>query len=318
MALANVDNKKIPGCAVAIVQRGELIYSAVRGYADLENNILVSENTNFRLASVTKQFTAVAILRLIENGQLYLEDKLSKFFPEFPNYGKDITIFQLLTHSSGLKDYEDLIPKGQTTQVHDEDVLKLLMLQTNALFSSGTKYSYSNGGYCLLALIIEKVSGQSIGDFFKEKIFAPLGMNSSFVNYEGKTIIPNRAYGFPRDQDITSATIGDGGDYSSLNDLQKWVQVFYTDIILSKKSRDQMLSKQILTDEGEEVYYGFGVCLKKYNGKNVAYHGGSSVGFQTGIYNVLDEQLSVIFLSNRSGDSGSEICESIFNLIKFI
>lgn len=297
--------------AAAVVQKGKLVYSEVCGYADSKNKILITNNTNFRLASVTKQFTALAILLLVENGRLSLVDKLANFFPEFPDYGKDITIFQLLTHSSGLKDYEDLISKIETVQVCDEDVLKLLMSQTDTLFPSGTKYSYNNGGYCLLALIIEKVSGELVGDFFKKKLFAPLGMNSSFVNYEGKTIISNRAYGFPYDQDITSATIGDGGVYSSINDLQKWDQVFYTDIILSKKTREQILTKHIITDEDQSVYYGFGLCLKELNSKNIAYHAGSSIGFQTGIYYVLDEQLAVIFLSNRSGDSGSEICEKI-------
>ncbi|OGG65805.1 hypothetical protein A3I99_03190 [Candidatus Kaiserbacteria bacterium RIFCSPLOWO2_02_FULL_45_11b] len=321
--IAPYSKDKCPGCAVGVVQSGNPISEITVGHADLENDIQVSSQTNFRLASVTKQFVAVAILILIEKKQISAEDTLSKFFPDFPDYGKDITIHYLLTHSSGLFDYEKLMPEAQTAQIHDEGVLDLLRKQEGTRFPPGTRYSYSNGGYCLLRLIIEKVSGQTIDSFLREYLFAPLGMDSTLINHESATNIPNRAYGHSHkdsewirtDQDKTSATIGDGGIYSSLEDMQKWPQAFYTDKVLSKEMRDLMLKRHILTDEGENVYYGYGVCLKDHNGKRIAYHGGSSIGFQTGVYYLLDEESAVIFLSNRTGEKGSEIAENIADAI---
>ncbi len=312
-----------PGCAVSVIENGETIYNYIAGYAGIENNVAINEFTNFRLASVTKQFMAVSILILLERKLIALEDTFLQFFPDFPLYGKDITIYQLLTHTSGLKDYEDLIPKESTNQVHDEDIIELLKSQDNTLFQPGIAYSYSNGGYCLLRLIIEKVSQQTIDAFLEENVFTPLGMDMTMVNYEGKTVIPNRAYGYsyedgkPKktDQDKTSATIGDGGIYSSIKDLQTWDQVLYTDKILSRESRDLLLTKHVLTDEDEETYYGFGLFLKNHNGKNIAYHGGSSIGFKNATYYVIDDKRTVVFLSNRNGGDASGTAEKIADLL---
>ncbi len=321
--IAPYSKEKCPGCAVGIIRSGKPISETTVGYADLENNIQISRQTNFRLASITKQFIAVAILVLIEKKLLSTEDTLLKFFPNFPDYGKDITIHHLLTHSSGLLDYENLIPKTQTDQMYDESVLELLQEQKDTMFPIGARYSYNNGGYCLLRLIIEKASGQTIDSFLKEYLLNPLDMDATVVNHETVTIIPNRAYGYSykdsawtrTDQDETSATIGDGGIYSSIEDMQKWSQIFYTDKVLSKEMKDLILKKHILTDEGKDVYYGYGLCLKDHNGKRIAYHGGSSIGFQTGVYYVLDEESAVIFLSNRTGENGSEIAENIADAI---
>lgn len=310
---------KCPGYALGIVKDGSFIFSQSHGYANIEDQILISRQTNFRLASVSKQFIAVAVLILLQRKQLSLEDVLIKFFPDFPEYGKNISLYHLLTHTSGLRDYEKLLSKEHVSQIHDEDVWDLLMSQQSGLFLPGVKYSYSNGGYCLLRLIIEKVSGQPIGNFLDKEVFAPLGMKSTVVNYQSKTIVHNRAYGYSylsgefvrTDQDRTSATIGDGGIYSSIDDLQKWDKAIYTDAILSDEARSMMLKKQVITDKGKNIYYGFGLCLEEKDGKRVAYHGGSSIGFQTGIYYLLDEQITIIFLSNITGKSGSSIAEQI-------
>jgi CubicO group peptidase (beta-lactamase class C family) len=321
--IAPYSKEKCPGCVVGVVRNGKLTSEVAIGYADLENDIKVSRHTNFRLASVTKQFIAVAILVLVEKKQIFTDDTLSKFFTDFPDYSKDITIHHLLTHSSGLFDYEELIPGNQECQVHDCDVLELLKNQKDTFFPPGTGYSYSNGGYCLLRLIIEKVSGQSIDSFLKKYLFVPLGMDATVVDHEGLTVISTRAYGYSgkdtewtrTDQDMTSATIGDGGIYSSLEDMQKWVQVFYTDKVLSKEMRDLLLKRRILTDEGKNVYYGYGLFLKDHKGKKVIYHMGSSIGFQTGLYCIPEEESAVIFLSNRTGENGSEIAERIIDAV---
>lgn len=313
---------KCPGYSLLIVQDGKTILEKTVGYSSLEQENLISRGSNFRLASVTKQFIAAAILVLLDKRKLSTEDTLLKFFPDFPDYGKDINIHHLLTHSSGIFDYEKLMSSDKDNQIHDEDILVLLKKQKDTMFPVGTKYSYSNGGYCLLRLIIEKVSGQTIDIFLKENLFSTLGMDSTIINYEGYTNIPNRTYGYSykdskwlkTDQNKTSTTIGDGGIYSSIKDMQKWSQIFYTDKVLSKEMRDLMLKRHILTDEGKDIYYGYGLCLKDCNNKKVAYHGGSSIGFQIGTYYIIEEESSIIFLSNRSGENGSNIVKDIANL----
>jgi len=319
--IASHKKEKSPGCALAVIHGKNTKLIKTVGYADLQNNILVSPQTNFRLASISKQFMAVGIMILVQQKKISLKDRLQNFFPNFSNLGQNINIHHLLVHSSGLVDYENLISKNQIKQIHDEDVLDLLKNQKKMLFSSGSRYSYSNGGYCLLRLIIEKVSKQDIGSFLNKYIFSPLKMTSTLVNYEGKTSIPNRAYGYSHlngvwqktDQNITSATIGDGGLYSSITDMQKWPRVFFDDKVLSEESRNLMLKKHILTDEGKDVYYGYGLFLKNHHGKNVAYHDGISIGFQTGIYYSLDEEKISIFLSNKTGEDGAAIAEKIFD-----
>lgn len=304
-----------PGYAVIIIKDQVPIYLKTVGYADIENKIAITQNTNFRLASVTKQFTAAAIMILINDAKLSLNDKITTFFPQFPDYGKDITIFELLTHTSGIIDYEDLIKNNETYQIHDEGVLELLMRQDHGYFTPGSSYKYSNGGYCLLKLIIEKVSGIEFSKFLQENIFAPIGMNNTVVNKEGITNIPHRAYGYSydhmdwgkTDQDTTSATIGDGGIYSSLEDMGKWDQALYSSSPLSKKNLKDMFTEYVLADEDlERVYYGFGFCLKQHRGFDVEYHEGESIGFRNCIYRIPELKTSLIFLSNKN-DGGNEL-----------
>jgi len=314
---------KSPGWAVAVARNQKLLYSYTHGYADVENSIYVTDQTNFRLASVTKQFMSVGILILIQKGLLSFNDPLIKFFPDFPRYGKQITIFHLLTHSSGLKNYEDLIPREQKEHIGDKYVLELLKNQTATLFWPGSKYDYNNGGYCLLRLIMEIVSQQPIDVFLRKELFYPLKMDKTEVNFEGETNIRNRAYGYSKrhnsiaktDQNLTSSTVGDGGIYSSIEDLSKWDKVFYTDILLSKELRSMIFQKHILTDEGRNIYYGFGLFLKEDGENNIAFHGGSSIGFETGVYYILNKQLTIIYLSNSTGKSGVLKCRRIANSI---
>jgi len=304
------------------VRKGEPVFSSVSGYADLENRTLITPQTNFRLASVSKQFTAAAILVLLQRSKLSLEDKLGKFFPEFSGYGENISIYQILTHSAGLPDYEDLAAASDAGQIHDEDVLKFLAAQQRGYFPPGGQYRYSNGGYCLLRLVVERVSGEPFADFMRKEIFIPSGMKNTVVNHQGVTHIEHRSYGYSceaggirrTDQNRTSATIGDGGIYSSIEDMQAWDRALYTDTPLSQESRALMFKAHIPTDENPGVHYGLGFFIKKHRGETVLYHGGSSIGFRTGICRVPAKEISVIFLSNRSEGCGEDMCEKIMDI----
>ena len=164
-------NSPNPGAALEIISNGEIVFKKGYGFANLEEQVPVNSETNFRLASVTKQFTATAVLQLIEQGKLSLDDKLTDIFSGFPNYGEKITVKNLLNHTSGLIDYEDLIPDTATIQVSDQDALESMMKQDSTYFEPGTKWQYSNTGYALLSLIVEKISGESFPKFLNRKYF---------------------------------------------------------------------------------------------------------------------------------------------------
>jgi CubicO group peptidase (beta-lactamase class C family) len=220
------------GGALLVMQQDKIIYNNAIGIRASDSKKPLNSRSNFRMASVSKQFTAAAILLLEKQGKLSLNDHIIKFFPDFTSVGKTITIQHLLTHSSGIWDYESELPDTLQTPLSDTDVMNLIKNINHTYFPPGTAFRYSNSAYCLLALIVEKVSGQSFAIFLKEQIFAPLGMKQTIV-YEFNTPIKNRAYGYarddqqqliPSDQSLTSATKGDGGVYTSLHDYQKWHQ----------------------------------------------------------------------------------------------
>jgi CubicO group peptidase (beta-lactamase class C family) len=315
--LNEYNNPDLPGAAVMVVQSGEVIFQKGYGLANVEKKITITVATNFRLASVTKQFTAMSILILIDVGKLKLETTLKNIFPDFPEYGSDITIKNLLQHTSGLIDYEDLIPDTLTVQVKDKDVLELIMKTDSTYFQPGSQHRYSNTGYALLALTVEKLSGKPFRSFLKDNIFQPLGMDNTIAFEKDINEVKNRAYGYTiknnvaqfTDQSITSAVLGDGGIYSSLNDLYKWDQALYTAKLIDKKylSESWIRGK---TNTELEFPYGYGWRLEKYRDVEVVYHTGSTRGFRNIIYRMPEKNFTIVILTNR--DSGSEFQTLVF------
>lgn len=299
-----------PGASVAVIKDGKIIFEKRYGLADLEDNIPVKPNTNFRLASVTKQFTATAVLLLIERGKLKFDETLTDIYPNFPDYGKKITIKNLLNHTSGIIDYENLIPDSVTVQVSDNDVLKMMMKQDSTYFETGSKWQYSNTGYALLSQIVEKISGKTFPEFLKENIFDPLDMENTVAHLEGKDIVTNRAYGYDKtdsgwvrkDQSVTSAVLGDGGIYSNIKDMYKWDQSLYSDKILDDEYRNASMTRGTLNN-GDKIDYGYGWRLTNYNDKEIVYHTGSTQGFRNIIYRIPSEKFTVIILTNRNEES---------------
>lgn len=217
---APYDSTDAPGAAAGIIQNGELVFAEGYGIANLETGEPATPETNFRLASVTKQFTAACVLQLVEAGELTLETTLGSLFPEFPDYADDITVERLLEHTSGLADYESLYPDTQTDQLHDADVVRLVAAVDSTLFPPGSRHQYSNSGYAVLATIVEKLSGVSFAEYLQANVFAPLGMDATVAYEKGVSEVERRAYGYSRaddgwertDQNVTSAVLGDGGD----------------------------------------------------------------------------------------------------------
>ncbi len=316
------DQPKTPGASVMVIHNGRTIFDKSYGFANLEKEERATRNTNYRLASVTKQFTAVAILMLTDKNKLTLSAKLTDVFVDFPEYGNKINIYHLLTHTSGLIDYEALIPDTATEQLHDIDVLNMMMKLDSTYFEPGSEYRYSNTGYTILALIVEKISGKTFAEFLKENIFIPLDMNSTVAFEKGKSVVQNRAFGYSRkddgfffdDQSLTSAVLGDGGIYSSTADLFKWDQSLYNDKLISLQLMSQTFSPAQLIN-GEKIKYGFGWHLEEFQSYQSVYHTGSTRGFRNVIQRIPDKKLTIIILTNRNEDEPKKIAEKIFDFI---
>ncbi len=295
---------RVPGAAVLVLKDGQPVFRRGYGLAVLEDGTPVSPATNFRLASVSKQFTAAAILLLAEDGALSIDDPLKKWLPELPAVADAMTLRQLLSHSSGLLDYEDLMDPADTRQVHDIDVLHLLQKENRTYFAPGSSYRYSNSGYALLALVVGKASGSDIASFLRQRIFLPLGMTATFAHQDGVDEVPERAYGYSQidghwqrtDQSTTSAVLGDGGIYSSIDDLAKWDAALYDERLLRRASLQQAFSAATATPEPDVPHYGFGWRI---NG-DALWHSGESIGFRNVIVRYPKQKLTVVVLSNRN------------------
>jgi CubicO group peptidase (beta-lactamase class C family) len=311
-----------PGASVAIIKDGKLFYSKAYGMADLEAHTPAATSTNYRLASVTKQFTAMAVLELIDSGRLSLDSRLTDVLPGAPAYLHNVTIRHLLNHTSGIVDYEDLIPDSQTVQVIDKDVLRLLQGIDSVYFPTGARFKYSNSGYSLLALVVEAVSGQPFAQFLKTNIFDPLGMNQTVAYENGISTVSNRAYGYSRtdsgfmrtDQSVTSAVLGDGGIYSSVDDLFKWDQALYTQSLVAPSLFEEAHTPARLSD-GSLTTYGFGWFIEPYKNGMRFLHEGSTRGFRNAILRIPDRQFAVIILTNRNEGEPIEIAKKIADMI---
>ncbi|KRE97027.1 serine hydrolase [Frateuria sp. Soil773] len=296
----------VPGASLLVLKDGKPLLRRGYGLANLEQHEAASPATDYRLASISKQFTAAAILLLAEGHKLTLDDSIRHWLPSLPASTDKVTLRQLLSHTGGLIDYEDLMPASQATQLDDQDVLKLLSATSKSYFAPGTSYRYSNSGYVLLGLVVEKASGQTLPAFLKARIFAPLHMDHTLLYEHGKgPEVPRRAYGYSftkgrwtrTDQDLTSATRGDGGIYSNTDDLAKWDAALYDDRLLSDASRKLAFSPHAtVTGEPYEAKYGFGWRITG----DTLWHSGESIGFRNVIVRWPRQHLTIVLLSNRN------------------
>lgn len=296
---------KVPGASLLVLKDGKPVLRKGYGYANLETGEAATPATNYRLASVSKQFTAAAILLLAQDGKLKLDDPVRRWLPSLPATDQAITIHHLLSHSSGLIDYEDLMPPGTTAQLNDNDVLRMLSAETRSYFAPGSSYRYSNSGYVLLGLIVERASGQRLPDFLRRRIFEPLHMDHTLLREPGGPEPSHRAFGYSEtdgkwtrtDQDLTSATRGDGGIYASIDDLARWDAALYDHRLLSDASRKLAFAAQNkVTGEDDVDAYGYGWRIHG----DVRWHSGESIGFRNVIVRWPKQQVTVILLSNRN------------------
>jgi len=309
---------------ILVGHKGHIIYKQAFGYANPKTKTKLDENSVFQLASVTKQFTATAIMLLQQKGYLSYNDTVQKYISDFPYEG--ITIEMLLNHTSGLPNYMWLLEnRWNENRIPDnDDVLKLLNKhKLNLYFTPGTRFNYSNTGYVVLASIIEKVSGIAYGEFLDEYIFSPLEMENSFVynpaNPETteKKVSGYRTWGrsyrtIPNT--INDGAVGDKGVYSTVNDLYKWDQALYGNELLTKENKEKAFEPVTLRN-GYQYPYGFGFRLKEIDSSKVVYHYGKWNGFRTGLIRFIEDSTTVVILNHTNRPGNSKITRNIEDIL---
>ena len=294
---------------VLIGEKGRIVYENAFGFANFKNKDSLKTNSVFQLASVSKPLTSFAVLMLYDQGKLGLEDDVQKYFPDFPY--ENISIRMLLSHRSGLPEYmyfADKLWPSRTKPISNEDVLNLMIkFKPSKYYEPGKRYNYSNTNYCLLVLIIEKVSGMPFEKFMKSRIFEPLGMNDSYVlRYEDlkEHEIENVAIGYNKrgrraENSYLNGVVGDKGIFSTVEDLFKWDTVIYQGQLVSKKTMEEAF-KPAHKDLRPNDNYGFGWRINENDGDKIVFHSGWWKGFRTYYIRKLSEQKIIIVLTNTA------------------
>ena len=314
----------MPGAHVLVIKDGQVVVDRSYGLANVEAGMAVTNETNFRLASLSKQFTAMAIALLVRDGVLQYETLARAHVPELPAYAGGVTVRQLLNHTSGLPDYEDYVPRTATVQVKDRDVPGLIGKADSLYFTPGSAYRYSNSGYAVLALIVEKLSGQPYREFIDQRIFGPLKMWNTGAHEEGITEVPNRAYGYTvrptgvvrTDQSMTSAVLGDGGIYASSWSFRIWDRALDEGKLLTREELQRAWTPARLTD-GTLTRYGFGWFTERENGWLRISHHGETSGFTNFFLKYPERRLTVLVLTNRRGGAPWDLAAKIAALPEF-
>lgn len=313
--LARVDeifakyNQTGPGCAVGVEQEGRILLAKGYGVADLDQGRPITPETRFYMASVSKQFTAMATLLLVEDGRLKLDDRVRTLIPELPPYAGSVTVRQLLTHTSGLRDFFTLAALSGMPDDHsftEGDVLAILNKQAALDFEPGTDFAYSNSGYVLLSMIVHRVSGKPLDDFARERIFLPLRMTSSHFQHDHTRAVPDKANGYAKSgttwvvSNSNLDVVGDGGLYSSLNDMLRWSANMGSGKLGARPLA--LMSKMAKLKNGSPAGYGMGLVPSTLRGLPLVEHSGSLAGYRT--YNgwFPKQRLGMVLLCNGSVD----------------
>lgn len=311
---AQFDKPTSPGCALAVIKDGQIVYKRGYGMADLDHDLAIKPDTVFHVASVSKQFTAMAILLLAKEGKLSLDDEVRKYIPELRDFGHKITIRHLLHHTSGLRDqWNLLIMSGWRLSedvVKDEDILDLVSKMKELNFKPGDQHLYCNTGYTLSAWIVKKVSGQSLREFSEANIFKPLGMTSTFFRDDHAVTVKRQAYGYRAAANDTFKlsvpnydTVGASSLLTTVEDLAKWEQNFYDKRVGGEAVIEQMQTPGTLND-GEKLNYALGLTVGQYKGHKVVEHSGGDAGYRSHLMRLPEQRLSVACLCNLGANPG--------------
>jgi CubicO group peptidase (beta-lactamase class C family) len=307
-----------PGCALAVIKDGQVIYKRGYGIANLDYDIPISSKTVFNIASMSKQFTAISVALLARQGKLSLDDDIRKYLPEMPQYSAPVTIRHLIYHTSGIREYSHLMQLAGTRfqDATPGEIYKIITSQQELNFKPGDEYLYSNSGYFLLARIVQRASGKSLRQFTEENIFKPLGMSSTRFHDDMSEVIKNRATGYSSRREggfavesTMSESVGEGGLLTTLDDLVLWDRHL---------SGGEDLIREALTrgtlNNGERIDYGFGLDIETYRGLNEFGHGGAFNGFTSDMVRFPDQRFSVICLCNLSNVEAGRLTRQVADI----
>ncbi|MEW5915799.1 MAG: serine hydrolase domain-containing protein [Gemmatimonadota bacterium] len=313
---AEMERQKVPGVAIGIVRKGVVVKARGYGFANVEHRVPVTAETIFQSGSVGKQFTSAAVMLLVEDGRIALDDPITKFFPESPATWRPILVRHLLTHTSGIPDYTT--SSFDYRRDYTEDELVKMAFGLTLEFDAGARWNYSNTGYLLLGAIVRKASGKFYGDVLGERVFGPLGMNTARVISE-EDIVPHRAAGYRlvrgelMNQEWVAPslnTTADGALYLSLNDMLAWDRGLRAKSVLKPASWERVFSP-VRLNSGKPYPYGFGWAVAEEAGQPTQQHGGAWQGFQAFIARYLRDDLTIIVLANLAGADTERFVELI-------
>jgi CubicO group peptidase (beta-lactamase class C family) len=318
-----MDTTVTPGCALAVVKDGRILYERGYGMADLDHNVPITPSTVFHVASMSKQFTAASIVLLAQEGKLSLDDPVRKYIPELPDFGVPITIRQLIHHTSGLRDQWDLLGlagwRYSLDLITDEDVLHVMSRQRDLNFPPGSRHLYSNTGYTLLAQIVKRVSGQSFREFTTSRIFEPLQMNNTRFRDDHAEVVKNIAYGYQPTKDaflisITNFdTVGATSLLTTVEDLALWDENFYHPRVGGPQMVQQLQERGKLNN-GERLDYAFGLVIGTYRGLATVDHAGGDAGYRSDMIRFPDQHFTAACLCNTAAADPSQLTRKVADI----
>ncbi len=325
--LQYIYNPSLPGAVVCILQNNKCVFDDGYGVRSLQTNEKNTVTTNFNIASLTKQFTALAILQLAEQHKLSTTNKLSRFFPDMNKQVADaVTVQQLLTHTSGIVDHYSFTNTTHLAHAHNIDVYNAIKNVDSLYFTPGTQFRYSNTGFCLLALIIEKVSGMSYNSYLQKNLFTKANMLHTTI-WNEKASLSEAATGYDWDsatqhfipsgasEHIFFSTEGDGGIYTSVHDYRLWLKALNEEKIFSKHIVEQARSLQYAIDAKRRLGYGFGWFVDESEDDKKVYHSGDNGGFRTYSFTIPEQGFAIVIFSNRSDVNVEEVVEKIYHIL---
>lgn len=322
---AKWDSTMSPGCALSVMQDGKIVYKRGYGMADLDHDVPITPETVFHVASISKQFTAAAIVLLAQDAKLSLDDDVHKYVPELPDFGARITIRHLIFHTSGLRDQWSLLGlagwRYSLDLITDDDVMDLMARQKDLNFPPGEKHVYCNTGYTLLAQIVKRVSGQSFREFTISRIFEPLGMTNTHFRDDHAEIVKHIAYGYEEGKgrnvyrlSVTNFdTVGATSLLTTVEDLAHWDENFYHPRVGGRALVEQQLERGKLTS-GKQLDYAFGLAHGKYRGLPTIDHGGADAGYRADLLRFPEQHFSVACLCNQGEINPSELTRKVADI----
>lgn len=320
---ARFDKPDSPGCALAVIRDGQIVYKHGYGMSNLEYGIPISPSSIFHIASISKEFTAMAALMLAQQGKLSLDDDVRKYVPEVPDFGQRITIRHLIHHTSGLRDQWSLLELAgwrEDDVITEGDILDLISRQKALNFNPGDEHLYSNTGYTLLAVIVKRVSGQSLREFADANIFKPLGMSRTHFHDDHSMLVKDRTSAYqPRPAGGLKVSIpvfdtyGATSLFTTVEDMAKWDQNFVDKKVGGEKVIEQMLTPGVL-NSGKKLTYAFGLSLGEYKGLKTVGHGGSDAGYRADFIRFPDQRFSVVCFCNVSTANPSMLTRRVADI----